>query len=114
MGKRHSNGPHGALIVVPTKELAMQVYRTVRQLDEECKLNVSRMGSISYYSGIVELLNKASSLSQEQDLSELALDNVIRSVDWPRMDLLVTTPTMVNHLLRFSRSKPNPKYVVLD
>ena len=58
VGKKYSDGLHGAVIIVPTKELAIQVYRTIRMLDDECRLSVSRMGSISYYSHIVELLSR--------------------------------------------------------
>jgi len=39
---------------------------------------------------------------------------VIASVKWELMDMLVTTPTLLNNLIKFNRTKINPKYVVLD
>lgn len=39
---------------------------------------------------------------------------MIASVKWELMDMLVTTPTLLNNLIKFNRTKINPKYVVLD
>jgi superfamily II DNA/RNA helicase len=51
--ENQSNQQRGAIIMVPTKELGVQVYRQIRLLDQEGRLNVSRTGSISYYSNII-------------------------------------------------------------
>lgn len=114
--RQRPNDQHGALILLPTKELALQVYRTARLLDEEGRLNMSRMGSIAYYSNVIELLNNSRVENQNSanQIADIALDNAIASLKWESTDLLVVTPTLANNVMRFGRSKINPRYVVLD
>jgi len=44
------------LIFTLNKELSLQVYKEIRLLDTENKLNVFRVGPISHFAPVVELL----------------------------------------------------------
>lgn len=54
--RQPKNTASGAVILTVTKELCMQTYREIRRLDPEGQFKVSRTGSISHFSSIIELL----------------------------------------------------------
>lgn len=47
---------HGALILTPNRELALQIYSEIRKLDPKNRLKVSRLGSVSHITPHIEFL----------------------------------------------------------
>lgn len=47
---------HGALILTTNKELTIQIYAELRNLDPENKVKISRLGSISHITPHVDYI----------------------------------------------------------
>ena len=47
LNPNYRSSTKGTLIVTPTKESAIQIYKTCKQIDGEGKLKITRLGSVS-------------------------------------------------------------------
>lgn len=45
------------LVLVPTKEVALNIYKKYRLMDSQNKITISRLGSLTWVAPIVELLS---------------------------------------------------------
>ncbi|EAR85148.2 DEAD-box ATP-dependent RNA helicase (macronuclear) [Tetrahymena thermophila SB210] len=111
------NSPRGAIILVPTKELGAQVYAMIRRLDKKNKLDVSRTGSIGYIAPISDDKQPKDARTSLR-LNDLAFESVVRGIDWDQLDILVSTPSQLDQMLKLKdQTNPyqvDPKFIVID
>jgi len=105
----------GALILAPTKELCTQIYAFFRALDPENKINITRLGSLTHFAPVVPHLDQKNS---EEFLRDISFQNVVNTVSWGEIDILVTTPGQLEDIMAVKDKKDpynlNPKIVVVD
>lgn len=110
---------HGAIIILPTKELCTQTYAFLRKLDYTNKLKMNRTGSISHVAPHVQLLKSMPKEDLKKlDLEELSDKNIINSTKWDNQDLLITTPSQLNIIQKAKKTVDpldiNPSYIIID
>jgi len=105
----------GALVLAPTKELCTQIYSFFRALDPENKINITRLGSLTHFAPVVPHLDQKNS---EEFLRDISFQNVVNTVSWQELDILVTTPGQLEDIMAVKDKKDpynlNPKFVVVD
>jgi len=105
----------GALILAPTKELCTQIYSFFRALDPENKVNITRLGSLTHFAPVVPHLDQKNS---EEFLRDISFQNVVNTVSWGEVDILVTTPGQLEDIMAVKDKKDpynlNPRIVVVD
>jgi len=106
-------GKHGALILVPTKELTLQVYSQLRELDAD--LSIHRTLSMCNLVGITKYF-RSPKVSAEL-LHKQAFVNSADSVDWNKLDVVISSPKVMNDILTYKAAFDNhinPNIVLLD
>lgn len=102
----------GALIITSTKELCNQIYRDIKMLDSEGKVNVTRLGSIS---SITPLIKNYDKIKENKINYDVATENLSNYLNFDDMDIVISTPQQIDTLIRSNKIKSlNPKYVVID
>lgn len=102
----------GALIITSTKELCNQIYRDIKMLDSEGKVNVTRLGSIS---SITPLIKNYDKIKENKIDYDVATENLSNYLNFDDMDIVISTPQQIDTLIRSNKIKSlNPKYVVID
>jgi ATP-dependent RNA helicase DDX41 len=102
----------GALIITSTKELCNQIYRDIKMLDSEGKVNVTRLGSIS---SITPLIRNYDKIKENKITHDVAAENLSNYVNFDNMDIVISTPEQMDSLVKFDQIKQlNPKYLVID
>ncbi|KAM3136774.1 hypothetical protein pb186bvf_011033 [Paramecium bursaria] len=84
------------IIFQPTKELCIQTYKQIRQLNDS--INVSRIGSLQFVSPVVELLSDKEfngKPGHEAVRTEIMNNYLRRGQNWNSLDVIVSTPQML-------------------
>lgn len=100
----------GALIISNSIEHSVNIYRELKILDGERKLNISRLGSFSHKAPLLDV----EEISVNESLrNELIDHNLIRVVEHSGQDIIIATPSQ---LLLFPPSSYifDSEYVVID
>ena len=113
------SGMHGALILTPNKELTIQIYSEARKLDPDNKLKISRLGSISHVTPHLDYISKTKDeRPSRQTLQNLSEQNVINTVNWKRLDMLIGTPQRLDSIIKAKNRVDgydlNPQFLVID
>ncbi|CAG9318819.1 unnamed protein product [Blepharisma stoltei] len=107
-------GKHGALIVIPNRELIFQTYTTLRMLFPE--LAIFRTTGMHDLAGVIQFF-KAESANASQ-LRKLGLINMARNLDWNAWDIAITgargIEVIVNYLKHVKQFNFDPRTVVFD
>ncbi|OMJ73638.1 hypothetical protein SteCoe_27625 [Stentor coeruleus] len=106
---------HGALVIVPTQELSLEIYKYFRLIAPW--LNIGRTNSsLPEATGTIKFISEES--INEESIKQQGFHNLALSVDWGIVDILISTPSILNQILeyRIAINEPmiNPKTIVID
>ena len=106
---------HGALILVPTQELSLQIYKYFRQVApwlNTCRTN----SSLSDISGSIKYINDSN--ANEESIKTQGFHNLAMGIEWEFIDILVSTPRLLSDIIDFkvANNAPtiNPRSIVID
>lgn len=117
----HSSTPHGALVLVPTRELILQHYKLMRRLDTAQSIAMHRTTSIADLAAIAKHVVRT--MQQPADnmnsiVERYGFTNMVKTLDWRLLDVVISTPKTLNDLLRqkiaIGQMDFNPAVVYLD
>lgn len=102
----------GALIVTSTKELCYQIYRDIKTLDSEDKINVTRLKNISSITPLIKNYDKTKENQVDHNKNTKNFSNY---VNFEHMDIVISTAHQIDTMIKSNRIKKlNPKYLVID
>lgn len=106
---------HGALVIVPTQELSLEIYKYFRLIAPW--LSIGRTNSsLPEVTGTIKFINEEN--MNEESMKQQGFHNLALSVDWGIVDILISTPTILSQIIeyRIALNEPmiNPKTIVID
>lgn len=116
-----STNPHGALILVPTRELILQHYKSIRLLDTSQSISVHRTTSIADLAAISKHIvssRKRPADNMNSAIERYGFTNMAKTLDWKLWDVVISTPKTLNELIRHKlvtdQMDLNPAVIYLD
>ncbi|OMJ86175.1 hypothetical protein SteCoe_12379 [Stentor coeruleus] len=106
---------HGALIIVPTQELSLEIYKYFRLIAPW--LNIGRTNSsLPEVAKSINFTNDDS--INEESIKQQSFHNLALSIDWGVIDILISTPSILSQIVEYriaiNESIINPKTIVID
>ena len=118
MGVAHQ---HGALVLVPTRELILQHYKLIRQLDSTSSIALHRTTSIADLAAItrhIVLSTQQPGENMNNLVENYGITNMVKTLNWRQWDVVISTPKTLNELMRHKAAKGqmdlDPSVVYLD
>ena len=105
----------GALILVPTQELSLQIYKYFRQIAPWLNVSRTNCGIGEVCARIGEVKKNVESIEKNE---AKGLGNVALGIEWGCIDVLISTPGLLNDIINYrivnGLSMINPKSIVVD
>lgn len=112
--------PHGAIIFTANTYLAIQIYVEIRRIMSNFQndLKISRLGPMLNLIPIIKHKNDKK-FFENNHLQDIIYDNYVKINNWRLIDILITSPILLNNLTNFANNnndplKLNPKIIIFD
>ncbi|CAD8090765.1 unnamed protein product [Paramecium sonneborni] len=104
-----------SIVLTPTKELVIQTYKQIRELDPEIRVN--RIGSIGFIAPIVEMISdqEARKLNSYNKNRLQRMNNSLRHLlDWNLIDICISTPAQLAQFVKSGCKIQDVNCLVID
>ncbi|CAD8093987.1 unnamed protein product [Paramecium primaurelia] len=104
-----------SIVLTPTKELSIQTYKIIRELDPNIK--VSRIGSIGLIAPIVEMISDQEAKKLQNYAKERIQrmnDSLRNQLNWDLIDICISTPGQLAQLVKLGCKIQDVNCLVID
>ncbi|CAD8170240.1 unnamed protein product [Paramecium octaurelia] len=104
-----------SIVLTPTKELSIQTYKTIRELDPN--IRVTRIGSIGLIAPVVEMISDLEAKKLQNYAKERLQrmnDSLRGQLNWDLVDICISTPGQLAQLVKLGCPIQEVNCLVLD